>query len=129
MQYAVLEVITRVYGKTENLTPCKYKMDKDIQMPVAKLSCAQSEQNRLTQFCWKNGKFEFFTHTHTGNQSVKQILSSRLHITNMEGSETLMAQNARFHAQLCLFGINKSCLGVQIPQKPIFGDHSMQNLL
>ena len=32
MQYAVLEAMTRVYGKTENSTPPrKYKMDKDIQ--------------------------------------------------------------------------------------------------
>jgi len=60
VQYAVLETMTRVYEKTENSTPPrKYKMDKDIQTPpriydyVAELSsCAQSEQNRLTQFCW-----------------------------------------------------------------------------
>ena len=61
-QYAVLEAMTRIYGKTENSTPPrKYKMDKDIQTPpriydyVAELSCcAQSEQNRLTQFFWGN---------------------------------------------------------------------------
>jgi len=131
VQYAVLEAMTRVYENTENSTPPrKYKMDKDIQTPpriydyVAELSCcAKSEQNRLTQFCWGNrGSLSFFTHTH--NQSVKQILSSRLQITNIEGSEAFMAQNAWFHAQMCLFwGIvdDKSCLGVQIPQKPILG--------
>ena len=57
----------------------------------------------------------------THNQSVKQICSSRLQITNMEGSETFMAQNAWFHVQMCLFGgivDNKSCSGVQIPPKP-----------
>ena len=83
-------------------------MDKDIQTPpriydyVAELSCcAQLEQNLLTQFCWGNrGSLSFYTHT----QSVKQILSSRLQITNMEGSETFTAQNAWFHAQMCLFG-------------------------
>jgi len=87
-------------------------MDKDIQTPhriydyVAELSCcAQSEQNRLTQFCWGNrGSLSFFTHTHT--QAVKQILSSRLQITNMEGSETFTAQNAWFHAQMCLFWVS-----------------------
>ena len=81
-------------------------MDKDIQTPpriydyVAELSCcAKSEQNRLTQFFWGNrGSLSFFTHTHTINQSVKQILSSRLQITNMKGSETLTAQNARSYA-------------------------------
>ena len=33
MQYTVLEAMTRVYGQTENSTPRKYKMDKDIQTP------------------------------------------------------------------------------------------------
>jgi len=58
VQYAVLEAMTRVYGKTENSTPGKYKMDKDIQTPPriydydAELSCCEkSEQNWLTQFC------------------------------------------------------------------------------
>jgi len=77
VQYAVLEAMTRVYRKTENSTPRKYKMDKDIQTPpriydyVAELSCcAQSEQNRLTQFCWGNrGSLSLFTHTHTGSQT------------------------------------------------------------
>ena len=85
-------------------------MDKDIQTPpriydyVAELSCcAQSEQNRLTRFCWENREsLRFLLHT----QAVKQILSSRLQITNMEGSETFMAQNAWFHAQVCLFGVS-----------------------
>ena len=112
----MLEAVTRVYGKTENSTPSKYKMDKDIQTPpriydyVAELSCcAQSEQNQLTQFCCRNrGSYEFFllTHTHTHRQAIKQILSSRLQITNIEGSETFMAHNAWFHAQMCLFGVS-----------------------
>ena len=92
--------------------PRKYKMAKDIQMPpeiydyVAELSCcANSEINRLTRFCWGNIE-SFFTHTHTHTQSVKQILLSRLQITNMEGSETFMAQNAWFHAQVCFFGVS-----------------------
>jgi len=99
-----LEAMTRVYGKTENSTPRKYEMDKDIQTPpriydyIAELSCcAQSEQNRLTQFCWGNKASFFYS-------QYKQIISSRLQITNMEGSETFMAQNAWFHAQMCLFG-------------------------
>ena len=73
VQYAVLEAMTRVYEKTENSTPCKYKMAKDMQTPpriydyVAELSyCAKSEKNRLTQFWWGNrGSLSFFTHTHT----------------------------------------------------------------
>ena len=75
--YTVLEAMTRVYGKTENSTPRKYKMDKDIQTPpriydyVAELSCcAKSEQNRLGLFCWGNrGSLSFFTHTHTDSQT------------------------------------------------------------
>ena len=49
------------------------------------------------------GEVRVFLLTHT--QSVKQILSYRLQITNMEGSETFIAQNARFHAYLCLLGV------------------------
>jgi len=87
-------------------------MNKDIQTQpriydyVAELSCcAQSEQNRLTQFCWGNTEsLSFFTHTHT--QAGSQILSSRLQITTIEGSETFMAQNAWFHAQMCLFEVS-----------------------
>ena len=82
------------------------------------------------QSIWKNGKFDpsswvvvenpskigppnfdgaigevwVFLLTHTHRQSVKQILSSRLQITNMEGSETFMAQNAWFYA-MCLLGV------------------------
>jgi len=107
----VLEAMTRVYEKTENLTPRKYKTDTNIQKPpriydyVAELSCcAQSEQNRLTQFCCGNRGSLSFLLTHT--QAVKQILLSRLQITNMEGSETFMAENAWFHAQMCLFGVS-----------------------
>ena len=78
VQYAVLEAMTRVYGKTENSTPRKHKMDKDIQTPpriydyVAELSCcAKSEQNRLTQFCCGNrGSLSLF-YSHTHNQSNK----------------------------------------------------------
>jgi len=33
VQYAVLEATTRVYGKTKNSTPSKYKMAEYIQMP------------------------------------------------------------------------------------------------
>jgi len=114
VQYAVLEAMTRVYGKTENSTPRKYKMDKDIQTPlriydyVAELSCcAQFEQNRLTQFCWGNrGSLSFNSHTHRQSGIVKQILLSRLQITNIEGSDTFMAQNAWFHAQMCLYGVS-----------------------
>jgi len=93
--------------RQKSTPPRKYKTDKDIQTPpriydyVAELSCcAKSEQNRLTQFCWGNRGSLSFLLTHT--QSVKQILSSRLQITNMEGSKTFMAQNAWFHAQICL---------------------------
>ena len=83
VQYAVLEAMTRVYGKTENSTPRKHKMDKDIQTPpriydyVAELSCcAKSEQNRLTQFCWGNmGSLTFFL-THTINHTNSSILST-----------------------------------------------------
>ena len=78
VQYAVLEAMTRVYGKTENSSPRKYKMDKDIQTPpriynyVVELSCcAQSEQNQLTQFCWGNWGSLSFLLTHTHNQSNK----------------------------------------------------------
>jgi len=62
---AIRCVISRpkVYGKTKNATPSKYKMAKDrpIQMPpriydnVEELSCcANSKQNRLTQFSCGN---------------------------------------------------------------------------
>ena len=116
--------------------PRKYKMAKDIQTPpriygyVAEFSCcANSEINRLTRFCWGNIESFFYshTHTHTHTQSVKQILLSRLQITNMEGSETFMAQNAWFHAQVCLFGV-PLFRGPNSP-KTHFWDHSMQNLL
>jgi len=45
MQYAVLEVMTTVYGKTENSIRGKYKMVNDIQTPpiiydyVTEFSC------------------------------------------------------------------------------------------
>ena len=72
-QYAVLEAMTRVYGKTENLTTSKYKTAKDIQTPpriydyVAELTCcAKSKQNRLMQFCRGNrGSLSFSLRTHT----------------------------------------------------------------
>ena len=72
---------------------------------VAELSCcAKSEQNRLPQFCWGDREnLSCFTHTHT--QSVKQILSSRLQITKMEGSETFMAQNAWFTPRCAFLGV------------------------
>jgi len=90
----VLEAMTTVYGKTENSTPSKYKIAKDIQTQprifdyVVELSCcAKSKQKRLTQFCSGNGgSLSICTHTHTVNQSIKHILSCRLQIINMEWS-------------------------------------------
>ena len=32
-RYAVLQAMTRVYGKTKNSTPIKYKLVKDIPLP------------------------------------------------------------------------------------------------
>jgi len=59
----LLEAMSRVYEKTENSTPGKYKMVKDIQtLPriydyVAELGCcAKSKQNRLTKFSWEIGE-------------------------------------------------------------------------
>jgi len=112
-------------------------MDKDIQTPpriydyVAELSCcAKSEQNRRGQFCLGNrGSLSFFLFSHT--RAVKEILSSRLQITNMEGSEVFVAQNAWFHAQMCLFGVSlmkNHVYGSKSP-KTNFWDHSMQNLI
>ena len=129
VQYAVLEAMTRVYGKTENSTPRKYKMDKDIQTPprmydyVAELSCcAKSEKNRLTQFCWGNRRSLslFYSHTHTINQSNKFFhLAYRSQIWNDLKHLWLKTHGFMPTAQMCFFwGMvdYKSCLGVKIPQ-------------
>ena len=105
--------------------PRKYKMDKYIQTPpriydyVAELSCcAQSEQNRLTQFCWGNRRSLSFLLTHTGSQT-NSFISPTNHkygrIWNIYGSKRVVSRpNVPF------WGIvdDKSCLGVQIPQNP-----------
>jgi len=130
VQYSVLEAMTRVYGKTENSTPRKYKMDKDIQTPlriydyVAELSCcAQFEQNRLTQFCWGNrGSLSFNSHTHrqAGSQT-NSFISPTDHkywrIWHIYGSKRVVSR-----PDVPLWGIvdDKSSLGVQIPKKNIF---------
>ena len=107
-------------GKFDPPSPRKYKMAKDIQTPpriynyVAELSCcAKSEQNRLTQFCWGNrGSLSFFTHTHThtSRQSNKDL-------------KHLWLKTRGFTPRCAFWGIFdiKSCLGVQIPQKPLLG--------
>jgi len=108
---ARLEAMTTIYGKTENSPPSKYKMAKDIQTPpriydyVAELSCcAKSKQIGPPNFAGEIGEVSdfysssSFFFTHTISQSIKQILSFRLQITNMEESEIFTAQNARFHA-------------------------------
>jgi len=130
VQYAVR--MTGVYGKTENSTPPlrKYRMDKDIQTPpriydyVAELSCcAQSEQNRLTQYWWGNrGNLSFFTHTHTHTHSNDFFhLAYRSQI--WKDLKHLWLKTRGFTSRCAFLGIvdDKSCLGVQIPQKPIFG--------
>jgi len=104
VQYAVLEAMTTVNGKTENSTSRKYKMDKDIQTPhriydyVAELSCcAQSEQNRLTQFCWGNmGSLSFLlTHTQASSQT-NSFISPTDHkygrIWNIYGSKRVVSR-------------------------------------
>ena len=118
--------------------PRKYKIDKDIQtLPriydyVTELSCcAESEQNWLTQFCWGNrGSLSFFTHTHTISQSNKFFhLAYRSQI--WKDLKRLWLKTRGFTPRCAFWGIvdDKSCLGVQISKKNIFGDHSMQNLL
>ena len=81
--------MTRVYGKTENLTTSKYKTAKDIQTPpriydyVAELTCcAKSKQNRLMQFCRGNRgslSFSLRTHTHTHLYSALEALHNVLY--------------------------------------------------
>jgi len=118
--------------------PRKYKMAKDIQTPpriygyVAELSCcANSEINRLTRFCWGNIESFFYSHTHTHTISqTNSFISATDHkygrIWNIYGSKRVVSRPG-----VLFWGIidDKSCLGVQISQKPILGDHSVQNLL
>ena len=107
--------------------PRKYKMNKDIQTQpriydyVAELSCcAQSEQNRLTQFCWGNTEsLSFFTHTHTqAGSQTDSFISPTDHnygrIWNICGSKRVVSC-----PDVPFWGIvdDKSCLGVQIPKK------------
>jgi len=116
-------------GKTENSTPPrKYKMDKDIQTPpwiddyVAELSCcAQSERNRLTEFCWGNtGSLSFFTHTHRHSNKFFHLAyrSQYGRIWNIYGSKRVVSR-----PDVPFSGIvdDKSCLRVQIPKKSFFG--------
>ena len=108
-------------------SPRKYKTAKDIQTPpkiynyVAELSCAKSEQNRLTQFSWGNrGSSSFFTHTHTISQT-NSIISSTDHkygrIWNIYSSKRAVSR-----LSVPFGGIvdDKSCLGFQISSKPNF---------
>jgi len=63
----------------ENLTPCKYKTDKDIEKPfgiyhyVAESNCCvKIYRNRITHFwCANRGSFSFF-YLQTNNQTNKQ---------------------------------------------------------
>ena len=84
--------MTRVYGKTETSPPSridrKYKMAKKYSNAAhniwlyhgVELLCKIRAKSANPFFSWGNrGSLSFFTHTH--NQSVKQILSSRLQIT------------------------------------------------
>ena len=81
----------------ENSTPCKYKKVKDIEIPVriyyyiAESSCcAKFYINRIIHFGLANrGSFSFLflTNTCTHRQTDKQILSSRLQVTNMDRIE------------------------------------------
>jgi len=88
-------------------------------------------QNRPTQFWWGNrGSLSFLlTHTQTISQT-NSFISPTDHkygrIWNIYGSKRVVSR-----PDVPFGGIvdDKSCLGVQIPQKPIFGDHLMQNLL
>jgi len=59
----------------------------------------------------------FFTHT------IKQILSSRLQITNMEGSETFMAQTRGFTPRCAFCGIvdDSHAYGSKFPQNRFLG--------
>jgi len=128
VQYAVLEAMTRVEKRKIRPPPRKYKMDKDIQTPpwiddyVAELSCcAQSERNRLTEFCWGNtGSLSFFTHTHRHSNKFFHLAyrSQYGRIWNIYGSKRVVSR-----PDVPFSGIvdDKSCLRVQIPKKTFFG--------
>jgi len=97
-----------LYGETENSTPSrKYKMATKIfkrrpeYMITSRSWIVVQNRSKInsTNFAGKIGEVSLLTHTLS--QSAKQILSSRLQITNIERSETFMAQNAWFHAQMC----------------------------
>jgi len=84
VQYAVLEAMTRVYGKTENLIPSKYKMTENIQTStgtyeyVVELSCCATPSKIGTpSFVGKIGKVLsfFLSHTQSGRQT-NSIISS-----------------------------------------------------
>ena len=110
----VLEAMTRVYENTENSTPSKYKIAtrysnaaQNIWLRCGVELCKIQAKPAHQIFCWENRGSLSVLLTHTHDQSVKQILSSRLQITNMEGSKTFMAQNTWFHAQMCLLGYRR----------------------
>ena len=98
----------------ENSTPCKYKTVKDIEKPfgiyhyVAELSCcAKIYINRITHFGWANrGSFSVFTYKHTDRQIDKQIISSRLQVTNMDRIERINVHYTWFQMPMCLLGVS-----------------------
>ena len=137
VQYAVLEAMTRVEKRKIRPPPRKYKMDKDIQTPpwiydyVAELSCcAQSERNRLTEFCWGNtGSLSFF-YTHTHRQWNKFFhLAYRSQI--WKDLKHLWLKTRSFTPRCAFFGYRwwQIVFKGPNPKKNIFWDHSMQNLL
>ena len=97
----------------ENSTSCKYKTIKDIEKPfgiyhyvVESSRCAKFYRNRITHFGWTNrGSLSLLRNTHTHTQTDKQILSSRLQVTNMDQIERINAHNTWFLVQKCLLGV------------------------
>jgi len=95
----------------ENLTPCKYKTDKDIEKPfgiyhyVAESNCCvKIYRNRITHFwCANRGSFSFFTYKQTIKQTNKQTISFISPTGHkMYRLERSNAHNTWFQVQMCL---------------------------
>ena len=137
VQYAVLEAMTTVNGKTENSTSRKYKMDKDIQTPHriwlrrgVELLCTVRAKSAHPNLLGEYGKFEFFTHTHTGKQSNKFFhLAYRSQI--WKDLKHLRLKTRGFTPRCAFLGYRWWQIMFRGPNPPKthFGDHLMLNLL